>query len=846
MDRNIEGMIEIGRQNAMLSPQVKSWCEHLDIKQTSQGLLGQMTGLPMGLLEITCPHGLSTGSSMRLEWEAPRFILANCRDCTHHRELARDNYGRLIFVQEADSNRREAEEREAAQLALQVSLEEATAALETEEITEQSVNCLILAIQISPENREVASQRLRDAAKLGSMFFSPVAIEVMVKGFAAPYGAAYIDAVRLVLSEHNEFPANAIDALQSTLISRQHMQECAALVVHYIEGAGFVVGPELLSAIIDATQVDPDIPMLMDIAHKDRWPGFVRVISTLLTHQPDSIRSELQRRLRTGDDIARYNVVAILQALLPEGAEQVLQFVPDLLHALSLEDRGMAKRADGSTQSLLAHLYAYAPASVEVSITRHYSFLNNANRRKLLSIYDKLGRHGTYDHRSFSKAAYQQHVPVVIEKLYLAIADIQIEIGIRGKIASDLQSTIYAFPEEGIEWFPRIISRMVMVFREYESAKVQQAAVPGGGEVDGQPYQILISNLRQCIERIARYAPEATYSHLEKSILDLDSRTQGHIKSALVDCLEHYAAEYQLIPVVLPLLYKLMLDFDSNAVRATAIEAFATYMVKRPSDIPSDMLDLLFEVHLKDQYVVVHKAAIRAAGKWMYEGDTRGSEVFVAMVQYEHMYRLEKDFSFSEEVLRIIERRFKQFPKVRKYLATKVLPSYCELGKPRLTKKALAMQREYLGEFAEIEPQFVSSCLDYIRTVPPDMYIGSPDRERLQLIDSLSFVSLDVLKSKIGEVEKAIGTMLPRYKREASRLIRAVSRAGLHEEAERILHATINKLPQVKANAFWRETFRAQALAERAEIAVSQKSFDSAQASIREAIQVLSDLSSRG
>ena len=96
-ERRIEDSLKIGEANAALIPRLQRWCEHLRVEQTSAGLLAEMSGLPIGMMQITCPHASNGLQAMKLREVAAYFVSQNCRGCPHHKELHADNVGREIL-----------------------------------------------------------------------------------------------------------------------------------------------------------------------------------------------------------------------------------------------------------------------------------------------------------------------------------------------------------------------------------------------------------------------------------------------------------------------------------------------------------------------------------------------------------------------------------------------------------------------------------------------------------------------------------------------------------------------------------------------------------------------------
>jgi hypothetical protein len=153
---------------------------------TSYGMLAQMTGLPIGHLQVICPHGNTLSESAHLSWEASEFILRNCVGCAHHEELSPDNYGREVLAEKEQRDREEAEAANRRKELKAQSYDAARAALKSGQPKEESVNRFVLDMFGSEEEADRSRALLIEAAGLGWEFFSNAALNVLADAFAGP------------------------------------------------------------------------------------------------------------------------------------------------------------------------------------------------------------------------------------------------------------------------------------------------------------------------------------------------------------------------------------------------------------------------------------------------------------------------------------------------------------------------------------------------------------------------------------------------------------------------------------------------------------------------------------
>src|SRR5207248_2306672 len=94
---------------------------------------------------------------------------------------------------------------------------------------------------------------------------------------------------------------------------------------------------------------------------------------------------------------------------------------------------------------------------------------------------------------------------------------------------------------------------------------------------------------------------------------------------------------YELVPRVVPQLYKHLVDFDSRRVRAAAIGVVGVMMGKMPGSVPDEMIDLL-AAYLDEKWVIIHKATVRTLQHYRFSRDERGARVLNTLLGWEGTY----------------------------------------------------------------------------------------------------------------------------------------------------------------------------------------------------------------
>lgn len=223
--RDLEQMeaVEQGRKNLALIPRIKAWCEHLDVKLEYSGFLAEFYQLPIGSMAIDCPHAAGLGiSAMNLNEVATHFIINNCVDCQHHREIETPNFGQLVLAEKA---KRAAEKESSVKSAdssskqdvLRRSRGKLDEALLSSDISEQSILELVGGLD-DPEKKLASSEKLLEATHLRPEFFTACAVEVICEHFSdLDTGRNCISTVRNVLPNDQPVPEYVLSAAAHAL-----------------------------------------------------------------------------------------------------------------------------------------------------------------------------------------------------------------------------------------------------------------------------------------------------------------------------------------------------------------------------------------------------------------------------------------------------------------------------------------------------------------------------------------------------------------------------------------------------------------------------------------------------
>lgn len=208
LDKRIQQVAEIGIENAKLIPQVKNWCQHINVQSSKAGMVAELYNVPTRNT-ITCDHAESgLIQSMYLRDVATSFIINNCRNCPHHKSITEDNLGRIILDEyEAYQTKKVSEENK--QKATKARLRglisgDLNEVLQSEHVTIQSILKLIALLDDESTHIE-AAQKLVQAAQIAPELFSDLGVEVICSHFVDPkHGGQCIEVIRELCHQRNK------------------------------------------------------------------------------------------------------------------------------------------------------------------------------------------------------------------------------------------------------------------------------------------------------------------------------------------------------------------------------------------------------------------------------------------------------------------------------------------------------------------------------------------------------------------------------------------------------------------------------------------------------------------
>ncbi len=837
-DWQIERSLELGRKNAALMPKVRRWCGNLNIEMTSAGLLAQMYNLPVGLLRVTCPHGNSFTESMHLDSVARSFILRNCAACPYHQEVSPDNFGRQVFEEQAkaEAGRQQAQERhEELKRQLQQHAQQSLATVDT---PRQSINALILALQdaepSSPQYQDIADQ-LTQAAQIAPEHFSDEALHVLVNSLDERHRTTGLSVALQICVHRKNVPNFVFEAATQALTQLYDIggeAACGVLIERALHHKLSDVLPLLERILAVANYRLADFMMSPFIRDKPQFPNALKLLQIIFAQAPAAARQAFDARLRLDHKETKLNAAKTLQAMLPDTVEEILPLTGVLLYSLELEDDQDDMSADHEVCELLSHLYVYAPEFVGKKIDSFWPFASDEVKGVLAKIYALIIRHASSEDRwsrpLFPKDRYVEQAPVAMEKLYNATADIRLDVEVRHYISEKFEHAVKEFPQAMFNKLDRLLGRLAMIIREAEQVKTEKREAWEHLQNDTH-FSGSIRNIVKIIRTLIRHNPPSAFTLITRLLHELGSKDQERLKVELVGTLNEFGREDGLLTQLIPELYHHLVDYESNWVRSQAIDVMGDLLDYVPEAVPSNMIELVV-IYLRDPYVIIHKGAVRALAHTKLKRDAVGWDALTCIINLEHHYAQQQDQTrFLEDIVRTLASTFRDWPEIKQYIVTKLLPKYSRHQDKHFAEDMLVRLARSLKDYPKIAPEFVESAFEFLHNTRGNRH-GRDDQytDRFKIWHTLFNMPRELLGAHVHTMRQIALRNIEHDPLETYRVIELMSHAGLHEDAVATSDELLATVPDVKANAYKRDSCKLISAAEQAELLCVTGEFEKA------------------
>jgi len=666
-----EDAVALGRRNQTMVELARRHCLNLEFRKSGgSGMAEAATGLPIDMRRVHCAFAREPGGmAMNLEWIVVDFYRANCVGCEYRRPT-QDLPNLATHV--ADLGAKEAERTAAAD----IEKRERGAAwarrnAERQALAGTAADPAVVAalgdigvvdgdprLDVDREAVAAARRRLEALADRAPELVSSGLFAHLCRLVSENGQTALLSVIRRVgrrIPEHR--PSVLKLALEVLRCSSE--VEAGRTVVEL----GSDVTPNdfdqniVGAAIVLAGRPTPDYYGRHRRVAADNEPALLRLAGD---HVPDLVVAEIQKRLAVpvpapslvlavglrgsatptqfASDMDRYTAAGAVAQLLPTHPSLVAALAGGLARSLAGgrdKDR-YNLRPSGSLARTLAIMFCAPCGDVSSALDTVASETNGDGRKQLFGVLEQvesvLDPDGRWRESNDPALSDQERLRCVRRLIDACLARLSFDWDddVAHSAARLLAELAKDYPAEMVQHVPVLMGTVVLSLDRHDARPVspllaQDQIPPALAALQESSRQFtlraLVGRLLDAVEQTARVDLVSVLDTIVDMIGDArEHEDRGEIPWRLLPRLgalgRRYGSELGVLNRILPVLYTYLLDNDP-AMRSTALRAWTD--IASDNDVPSVMEDLLPAL-LQDQYVLVIRALLRAAG-WLSWSD---------------------------------------------------------------------------------------------------------------------------------------------------------------------------------------------------------------------------------
>jgi len=628
-DRHFAKSVELGEANAKCIEEMHRWCKHFRVEMQASGLFAQMASLPIGLHKIDCPYAKTSTGSANLTWICTDFLIRECAKCPHQSPTSDDSWGKGIIAEHERRERERAEEaarRQETIARLRESLRDQsqtigqTAGPQAQRIVEFFEGLFAE----DPVHRKESVNNLKQAAKVGADLFPDAAIELLLTlTLNDQFDDAALAVCRNLAGRHPDLNEKLLDAAVNVIRKKGDCRSAAKILVRLGDSVKYPLDAECIERLT-LTQ-HHDVPIGGWRGRPPNYASSTEVVARCYDAQPESVLDVVRRNLQSEYDYLRKQICGALLLLQKKRPAAVEALLPDLLASLELreEEDITFGTPSGRIVHVLQAAFRQAPDAVDAALAAAIVRVRPAVQEDIAHIYrDQFfdrDVHWSQRHERRHTDDVSHAEQVAIKRLLLWVQEESFEPEIRHELADALENACSYATGEMVKHFDTILGYYALLCdRPDPPPAVPKILLPGQSEDPmlarmtdmgrRQQWGFFKQSLVQCLEELCKERPhevfESVYGCLNQPTPQLGDEFRGSVVRLLGELGGHFEFQQRALPVLM----RELMNYGSAWVRAKAIEATVEIFYSEP---PENIVDTIL-VHLRDPYLVVHKAAVRA------------------------------------------------------------------------------------------------------------------------------------------------------------------------------------------------------------------------------------------
>ncbi|MGH3171790.1 MAG: hypothetical protein ACRDN0_38760, partial [Trebonia sp.] len=613
--QEFDDAVGMGRANANAIELTRRHCRHARIEPVGgNSMVGNMMGLPMGLLEVRCEHAPPprTQSHHALEL-ALSFYEANCVGCPYRDGIGEPPSLATVAAQRAAelAEQRAAEQRAADERSRRhrerVQRRRHAVAGEGHVVRDlaAAMDCIDRAdprTELLTAEESRAARDVMDSARGAPGLFSPVLIDSLLELAADAADATALNALKALVRGGCCPPRRALECALEVL---RHWRSAEA------GGLLATLEPELRPE--DLPAVTHQLIALASGEDDDRWrppaspDGLIAASRVDLT----AVTGAIVDHLASDDDSTREAGADAAQMLLAIDPARVIALGPPLAASVRGPDAGYAGYPDPAAAALraLAEAWRGEPTLTSRIVETHAASVDASARDELSRVPGFLQRFR--EPWDASDAATAEAVSFVVRRAGGDWGDEAADHAAEHLmyLASDLPVEVAVHVDELLG------AILPLCTPDRDASAVATDATVNGVAAGMERESLRIrrdARRRRLAQTVGRCASARTADVLA-AVLALFTATTGDevhdraVRTTMIDALEE-AASPETLRDLLPITYSALLDGD-QVVRAAGIDLWVA-CAGVAGTLPLELIELSEEL-LQDRYVIVHRRMLR-------------------------------------------------------------------------------------------------------------------------------------------------------------------------------------------------------------------------------------------
>jgi len=255
----------------------------------------------------------------------------------------------------------------------------------------------------------------------------------------------------------------------------------------------------------------------------------------------------------------------------------------------------------------------------------------------------------------------------------------------------------------------------------------------------------------------------------------------------------------ELLPEIIPELYKLFADFGSGLVRGAAIQAITKILEKSPDALPQNMVDLLI-VYLTDfSSNYVRKSAVRAV-QYLEPGN-RGEIIATirSLLALDEHYKNEP--YFREEILGALIHVTWNDDDLIERVTAPVIIRHCQISELYVAEDALRDFERLLPRLPdEFKVVFAREVLSFLARSERERFNNETFTGRYELLLSLFDLSREAVLNNLSGIQQAARAKAKEDPWDAFRFVQLLSYFEMYAEAAKLADEIEASQEKVKRN----------------------------------------------